>query len=294
MNLMEALTAATERLRPVSPSPKLDAELLLRTVIRRSASFLRTWPETPLGDDEAARFFELVTRRANGEPVAYLLGEREFWSMRLLVGPQTLIPRPETELLVELALARIPEGARWRLADLGTGTGAIALALAQERPECELVATDIAVESLALARANAERLQVKHLDLRQGSWFEPLAGERFQLIASNPPYIDAADPHLSQGDVRFEPRRALVAGERGLADLRRIVSGAPGHLSPGGHLLVEHGFDQGEAVAALFAGAGFVEVERHRDFGGNERVVSGRWPGRDRGTDAIAERRDAE
>lgn len=270
------LSAASARLAGQSDSPRLDAELLLRTVLRKGASYLRTWPEAEVDAAASAAYEALLARREAGEPIAYILGEREFWSLRLSVSPATLIPRPETELLVELALARIPEDEPWRLADLGTGTGAIALALAHERPLCDIVASDFSDAALAVARSNAERAQLRHVRFVQGSWYAPLAGERFHLIASNPPYIADTDPHLARGDVRFEPRTALVAEDDGLADLRVIIGQAPAHLLAGGHLLVEHGWEQSEAVAALFAAAGFVEVERHRDFGGNYRVVSGR------------------
>lgn len=274
--IAQLLAQAAETLKPVSDSPRLDAELLLRKILGKSASWLRTWPETEPSAAQIAAFHALLAQRQSGQPMAYIFGEREFWSLRLNVSSATLIPRPETELLVELALARIPENEPWRLADLGTGTGAIALALAHERPLCELVASDFSAEALAVAQANAERAQLKHVHFVRGSWYQPLAGQRFHLIASNPPYIAAGDPHLVQGDLRFEPRTALVAEQDGLADLMTIIAGAPAHLEPGGCLLVEHGWEQGETVAALFAQAGFVEVERHRDFGGHERVVSGR------------------
>ncbi|MBI2381470.1 MAG: peptide chain release factor N(5)-glutamine methyltransferase [Gammaproteobacteria bacterium] len=269
------LKGAAARLTGVSDSPRLDAELLLRRVLNKSASWLRTWPEHELNPEQVQAFEAQLARRAAGEPMAYILGEREFWTLRLKVDSHTLIPRPETELLVELALARIPDDAAQALADLGTGTGAIALALARERPLCTMTAVDFSAGALAVARDNAEANRVPGVEFLQGSWYEPLAGRRFSLIASNPPYIDPADPHLSQGDLRFEPRSALVAEEEGLKDLRAIIGQAPEHLHPGGWLLVEHGWQQSEAVCALFRDAGFVDVEAHKDFGGQFRVVSG-------------------
>lgn len=278
-SVADLLREAAGRLAAVSDSARLDAELLLRRLLGKSASWLRTWPEHAVAPAVAAEFRRLVALREAGRPMAYILGEREFWTLRLAVSEATLIPRPETELLVELALARIPEDATLRLADLGTGTGAIALALASERPLCRVVATDVSAEALDVARGNAASNRLPGVEFLQGSWYEPLAGRRFHLIASNPPYIDPEDPHLSQGDLRFEPRSALAAADAGLADLARIVAGAPAYLEPGGWLLVEHGWDQSEAVCALFAQAGFIEVEAHRDFGGNFRVVCGKKKG---------------
>lgn len=257
---------------------RLEAEILLAHVLHCSRTHLRTWPEREVAADALTAFQQLIARRAAGEPIAYLTGERGFWDMTLKVTPDTLIPRPETERLVELALERIPAGAKWRLADLGTGSGAIALAIAKARPTCHVIATDISPAALAVARENAARLCVTNIEFRQGRWFEPLAGEHFHLIASNPPYVHPADPHLTQGDLRFEPPTALASGPDGLTDLRDIIDGACHHLHPGGWLLLEHGYDQGRAVEALLRAAGYQAVEVVTDLGDRERIGIGQWP----------------
>ncbi|SEP63218.1 release factor glutamine methyltransferase [Ectothiorhodospira magna] len=258
-------------------TPRLDAELLLAHVLGKDRGWLYAHGDDILEDPNALGIFQaLVRRRGEGEPVSYLLGSREFWSLNLAVRPGVLIPRPDTETLVETALSRLAEDFSGRLADLGTGTGAIALALAVERPQCHIIAVDRSPEALAVARENVMRLGLEaRVHCRLGNWFEPLAGERFDLIVSNPPYIADADPHLTQGDLRFEPPSALASGPDGLMDIRRIVEQAPGHLEPGGTLLLEHGMDQGEAVRTLLAQRGFTEVETVRDLGGRERVTLG-------------------
>jgi release factor glutamine methyltransferase len=255
--------------------PRRDAEILLQHVLGCDRSWLVAHDTDPLPREQAARFRTLWTRRLAGEPVAYLTGRRGFWTLDLAVNTGVLIPRPETELLVETALARIPVDAAWDLADLGTGSGAIALALARERPACRVLATDRSAEALAVARANARRHGIGNVDFREGDWWAPLEGLRLDLIVSNPPYVPAADPHLSRGDVRFEPRGALASGPEGLDDLRTIIAGAPAHLHPGGTLLLEHGYDQGAAVRALLRAAGFTDVRTWRDLNGHERVSEG-------------------
>ncbi|CAN0602831.1 unnamed protein product, partial [Ectocarpus sp. 12 AP-2014] len=216
-----------------------------------------------------------LQRRQQGEPVAYLLGKREFWSLPLTVTPATLIPRPETELLIECALElSLPGDAR--VVDLGTGSGAIALALAHERPHWQVTGVDVSAEALEVARANAESLGLARVDWRLGNWLEPLGTERFSLIVSNPPYVTPDDPHLEMGDLPFEPRSALVAGEDGFADLRLITEAAPDHLVPEGWLMLEHGFEQGEGVRDLLTRAGFEAVRSHRDLSGQERISVGR------------------
>ena len=260
-----------------SDSPAADADCLLCAVLDCSRTWLRTWPERVLTGAQQAQLAALVARRLAGEPIAHLLGEREFWSLPLQVSAATLIPRPDTEVLVEQALARVTaDGCGQRLLDLGTGTGAIALALKSERPALEVWAVECVPEACELARSNATRLALT-IELRQGSWFEPVAGERFHLIVSNPPYIDALDPHLSEGDVRFEPRSALVADAAGLADLAHIIQLAPAHLLPGGWLLLEHGWQQGASVRELLQQRGFQAVMTVRDYGDQERVSLGQW-----------------
>ncbi|KUE78756.1 protein-(glutamine-N5) methyltransferase, release factor-specific [Aeromonas schubertii] len=259
-------------------SPRADADALLCHLLGRDRGYLLSWPERELTGDQLVRLEGWLARRQGGEPIAHILGEREFWSLPLLVSPATLIPRPDTEVLVELALARLP-AAPARVLDLGTGTGAIALALKSERADDEVWAVDAQPDAVALARRNSERLRLPLL-LRLGSWFEPLGdAPRFDLIVSNPPYIDGEDPHLAQGDVRFEPLSALVADEAGLADLRHIVRSAPAHLVPGGWLLLEHGWQQGACVRELLAEAGYDAIETVRDYGDNDRVTLGRFQG---------------
>jgi release factor glutamine methyltransferase len=215
-------------------------------------------------------------RRAAGEPLAYLTGRREFWSLDLAVTPDVLIPRPETELLVELALQRIPRNVKVDIADLGTGSGAIALALAHERPLTRVLATDASAATLTVARDNAARLRNGNIEFAQGDWCAALGNRKFDLIVSNPPYIADKDAHLQQGDLRFEPRAALASGADGLDAIRVIVHGAPAHLKPGAWLMFEHGHEQGLAVRDLLEKSGFVEVFTERDLEGRERVTGGR------------------
>lgn len=276
MPTIESLLKSAEL--PDSPSPRLDAELLLAHALGQSRSYLRTWPEREPSAAQCAAFAALLERRRAGEPVAYLLGRQGFWSLDLEVAPHTLIPRPDTELLVETALALGPGGPA-RVLDLGTGTGAIALALACERPAWQVLGVDRVSEAVQLAERNRARLGLGNVRFVESVWFSTLGGERFALIVGNPPYIAADDRHLNEGDVRFEPASALVAGEDGLDDIRRIVAEAPEHLEAGGWLLLEHGYDQAEAVRALFAARGFAAVESRRDLGGHQRITLGQWTG---------------
>lgn len=276
--IADALRHAIAHLTPAHDSARLDAELLLAAVLEKPRSYLHAWPERALSPEQSRRYGTLIARRAAGEPIAHILGTREFWSLELEVTPDTLIPRPETELLVEQALAHIPDDAEWRIADLGTGSGAIALAIAHERPRCRIDASDLSAPALAVAERNAQRLGLGNVRFHHGSWFEPFAGVRFELIVSNPPYVRTGDPHLREGDVRFDPRAALVAGPEGLDDLRHIVSVARTHLHHGGWLLVEHGYDQAPAVTRQLEQAGFIEVRTLADLGGQARVTEGRLP----------------
>ena len=278
LTIRDLLVAAGQRLANGSDSARLDAEVLLAAVLNRSRSYLHAWPERTLEPELAACFAAWLERRRNGEPIAYLLGRREFWSLELEVTPDTLIPRPETELLVELALERAPADQPVTIADLGTGSGAIALALATERPQARIVATDQSLAALAVARRNAQRLNLVTIEFRQGDWCVPLAGERFDLIAANPPYVAVADPRWRRSELRFEPSDALISGPGGLDALRTIIAQAPDHLKPGGWLVLEHGYDQGEAVPALLRERGFDEVTDHQDAAGVSRSSSGHWP----------------
>ena len=262
---------------PDSPTPRLDAELLLAQALGKSRGYLHTWPEREPEASQLERFQAALARRRAGEPVAYILGRQGFWSLDLDVASHTLIPRPDTELLVETALALLP-ATPLQVLDLGTGTGAIALALACERPAWQVTGVDRVPEAVALAQGNGTRLQLANARFAESCWFSALAGQRFQLIVSNPPYIAAADPHLNQGDVRFEPSSALVAGIDGLDDIRLIIEQAPEHLLAGGWLLLEHGFDQAEAVREFLGQRGFAAVDSRRDLGGHQRISLGQWP----------------
>ena len=268
-----------------------ESELLLGHALQRERAWLFAHANDAVDAAQAHEFAALIERRRAGLPVAHLLGEWGFWTLRLQVTPHTLIPRPETELLVEAALAHLPPAPSLqlvgagrsfanvpRIADLGTGTGAIALALASERPQARVVATDASEPALAVARANARRNEIANVEFRHGSWYAPLRGERFDLIASNPPYIADADPHLAQGDLRFEPRDALASGADGLDAIRALAAGAREHLAPDGWLLLEHGFAQGAAVRALLRAHGLGEVETLCDLEDRDRVTFGRAP----------------
>jgi release factor glutamine methyltransferase len=255
-----------------------EAALLLAHVLGRTRAWLYAHGDAVVPSESVARFESLASRRIAGEPVAYLLGQRGFWHFDLAVTPDTLIPRPETERLVELALERIPQSAAWRIADLGTGSGAIALAIAYERPQAHVVASDRSQSALDVARGNAASLGIGNIEFRAGDWFGPLSGECFDLIASNPPYIEDGDAHLDKGDLRFEPRGALASGSDGLDAIRVIVRDASAHVRTGGWLLLEHGWTQGEAVRTLFGDGGFVDVATMGDLEGRERVTLGRKP----------------
>ncbi len=267
------LAEARKRLQD-SDSPAMDAELLLCHVLGKPRSFLFTWPEQEVAELPAAQFHQLLARRVSGEPVAYLLGRREFYGHELLVSADTLIPRPDTELLVDVVLENLPAEKAQRIVDLGTGTGAIAISLGLARPAWQLLAVDDIVAVLDLVERNVRRLGAVNVTPIQSSWYSRLDGQ-FDAIVSNPPYIRADDVHLRRGDVRFEPRSALVSGDDGLDDIRLIIAGAPGRLRAGGLLALEHGHDQGAAVRELFQCAGFQSVETRRDYGDNERVTYG-------------------
>jgi len=262
-----------------NPAPaqcRLEAEILLAHVLGTSRTRLKSHPEEARAAGERQAYRALLSRRTAGEPVAYLVGEKEFWSLRLAVGPAVLVPRPETELLVERALALRPDR-EGRVADLGTGSGAIAVALACERPGWRIVATDASAAALAIARRNAAAAGVSRVEFIEGSWFAPLAGRRFHLLVSNPPYIAADDPVLAHPPLSFEPRAALASGIDGLAALREIIRGAPAHLERGGWLLLEHGAGHAADVARELVVRGFTHVRSHRDLAGRERATEARF-----------------
>lgn len=255
----------------------LEAELLLAEVLGVDRAWLFANSDRLLEPDQRQRFEALLRRRQGGEPIAYILGRKEFWSMTLVVTPDVLIPRPETELLVQAALDRIPPTDEWRVADLGTGSGAVALAIARERPNCEVHASDISAPALAVAARNFEALAENRIRLHQGNWLEPLPG-RFHVIVSNPPYVAEGDTHLEQGDCRFEPRAALAAGADGMTAISRIARDAWPRLLPGGLLAFEHGFEQGAAVRRLLCDLGYANVATLEDLEARERVTLGTRP----------------
>ena len=259
-----------------SASARLEAQYLLQHALGKPRAWLLAHADEAPDPDQYATYAALLQRRLAGEPVAYILGEREFYGLNFKVTSATLIPRPETELLVELALARIVPDATCRVLDLGAGSGAIALSIAHARPKIEVVAVDASAAALKVARENAARLQPGNVRFLHGDWYAPLVDEHFELIVSNPPYVAAGDPHLNQGDLRFEPASALASGADGLDDIRRIAAGARAHLAPGGWLLLEHGYDQGAAVREILQRAGLAEVFTAPDLAGIDRVSGGR------------------
>jgi release factor glutamine methyltransferase len=254
-----------------------DARALLSRVLACNAAFLVAHPAHQLSDEAARHYAGLVVRRCAGEPVAYITGEREFYSLPFAVTPAVLIPRPETELLVDVALECIAPDSDCRVLDLGTGSGAVALSIAHHRPRAQVAALDASEAALVVARANARRLAATNVEFIAGDWYRNLAGRQFDAIIANPPYVAERDPHLTQGDLRFEPRAALAAGEDGLSCIRRIVAGAAAHLLPGGWLGFEHGYDQAAACRALLDAAGFRDIVSRRDLAGIERVTAGRF-----------------
>ena len=268
----------SDQLQSTSDSPQLDCELLLCFVLDVDRTWLRTWPEKPVSPSSEAKFCALLEQRIQSKPIAYLVGSRGFWSMDLQVSKDTLIPRPETELLVELALGlRLLKNSHGL--DLGTGTGAIALALATERPDMNFFAVDSQAGAVSLANKNCQALGLSNVNIFQSDWFDSvqLTEDQFDLIVSNPPYISTNDPHLQQGDVRYEPKTALVSGVDGLDDLKKIITKSPFYLKSDGWLLLEHGFDQGPEVVHLMTRAGFQKVVTHQDYNQIDRVTLGQW-----------------
>ncbi|HSC68674.1 MAG TPA: peptide chain release factor N(5)-glutamine methyltransferase [Cellvibrio sp.] len=267
------------QLELVSDSTRLDIELILCHILQKNRTWLFTWPDKNLTAEQQQLFNEFFARRKNGEPIAHILGQREFWSLPLSVNNSTLIPRPDTELLVELVLelfAQDPPQQQRSCLDLGTGTGAIVLAIASEKLAWQLVGVDKSNDAVALAELNRVQLDFQHVQIKQSDWFANIGAQYFDVIVSNPPYIDPQDPHLDQGDVRFEPRSALIADNKGLADIEFIIHQSWDYMLADGWLLLEHGYDQGAAVRDLLNARGFVQVQTRRDLGGNERVSFGK------------------
>lgn len=277
-SIAQCLQLSTE-LDAVSDSARLDIELLLCHVLQKNRTYLFTWPDKTLSTEQAESFFQFFNRRKSGEPIAHILGQREFWSLPLAVNNSTLIPRPDTELLVELVLELFADDVSQQkrsCLDLGTGTGAIVLAIASEKPEWQLLGVDRSADAVALAEKNRSNLQFAQVQIMQSDWFIAIPAQQFDVIVSNPPYIDPQDPHLDQGDVRFEPRSALIADNHGLADIELIIQQSWNYLREQGWLLLEHGYDQGQAVRDLLHARGFVQAETRKDLGGNDRVSLGR------------------
>jgi release factor glutamine methyltransferase len=273
------LSEGGARLARVADHPRQEAEILLGAALGRSRAWLLAHGDERILDCDATDVYEAhVTRRARGEPIAYILGAKEFWSLTLAVTPAVLIPRPETELAVELALERLPAAAVRRVLDLGTGSGAIALALAHERPQARIVGTDVADEAIEVARRNAASHGLGNVEFRAGSWYDAVAGERFDLVVSNPPYIATDDPRVEREVRLFEPPGALYSGADGLDAVRSIIAGAAAHLAPGGGLVLEHGDHQGEDLRRLLGQHGFERVTTHRDLAGRDRCTVGQRP----------------
>lgn len=276
VSLAAAIDFAAKRLSHVD-NGRFEAEALLCHALGVERSYLHAWPERELTSSQRGDFGQLLQRRARGEPLAYIRGRQAFWSLDLRVTRMTLIPRPETEQIVELVLQRMDSERVYKVVDLGTGSGAIALAIASERPRSQVIATDISAAALAVAEENRSCLGLDNVVFRPGNWFTPLTGHRFDFVVSNPPYIAEGDPHLSRGDLRFEPDTALIAGSGGLEAIRSIAVAARDYLVDGGWLLLEHGYDQGAPATALLAALGYQSVNSYRDLAGLSRVVVGQW-----------------
>ena len=273
--ITQIIEEAIKQIQVVSDSARLDSELLLCAVLKKDRSFIRAWPEHELDQQQLHSFQEKLKQRILGKPIAHILGERGFWSLNLNVTADTLIPRPDTERLVELALEIIPDKAQWKILDLGTGTGAIALSLAKEKPNCSITATDQSNAALNIAKQNAEKNKIPNIEFIQSDWFGKLENKQFDMIVSNPPYIKENDPHLKQGDVRFEPLSALTSGSDGLGDIRIIIKNSIAHLKTKAPLLIEHGYDQADEVCDLFISSNFTEVSDFKDDNDIPRVAIG-------------------
>ncbi|TAN65175.1 MAG: peptide chain release factor N(5)-glutamine methyltransferase [Methylobacter sp.] len=275
--IKSVLRDAADSLALVSDSALLDAEILLCLTLNKQRSHLRAWPDKPLLPEHLSTFNSFLEQRKKGIPVAYITGNREFWSRDFQVSPDVLIPRPDTELLIELSLKLIPADEAIKIIDLGTGSGIIAITLAAERPHADVVATDFSLAALRIARLNADKHHINNIQFYQSNWFTDVPKTQFNLIVSNPPYIDEDDSHLQQGDVRFEPRTALCAAEQGLSDIKIIAAAARNYLKSGGHLLIEHGYNQLQQVQALFKDLHYDKVQTYTDLSGQPRVTYGQW-----------------
>ncbi len=275
MIISELLKKSSLQLEKISDSARLDAEVLLCSVLEKNRSYLMTWPERKLTENQLKQFKELLDQRLQGNPIAHITGHREFWSLDLKITKDTLIPRPETELLVEQVLQQFPITTKKSLLDLGTGSGAIALAIASERPQWKITATDQSTSTLNIAHENSQHLKITNIEFKQGNWFQAVSNKKFDIIVSNPPYIVNTDPHLKSGDVSFEPLSALASGIDGLDDINKIVTQAKQHLNAGGFLIIEHGYDQQSAVNKIFQKAGFNKITQTQDLSNTPRNTSG-------------------
>ncbi|WP_394174767.1 peptide chain release factor N(5)-glutamine methyltransferase [Thalassotalea litorea] len=280
MSIAKVLQRGQQQLveHQIVDSPKLDCQLLLAFVLNVRSSYLLAWPEKEITGQQHNDFLQLLNRRSQGEPIAFLLGKQEFWSLPFNVSPCTLIPRPDTEVLVETVLDDYPALSNIRLLDLGTGTGAIALALGHEKPDWQIDAVDFNDDAVALAKSNAEQLEIAGVNIYQSDWFANVSkASKFDVIVSNPPYIDEQDPHLSQGDVRFEPKSALVAEEQGFKDIRDIIATSRCYLKRGGMLYIEHGFEQHLIIQQIYQEYGYGDIETVKDYNDQPRMTKGRW-----------------
>ncbi|MDH5444063.1 MAG: peptide chain release factor N(5)-glutamine methyltransferase [Gammaproteobacteria bacterium] len=273
LTIAEALKQATTQLQAVSDSARLDAEVLLAHVLKKDRVHFLTWPEKPISELTYKVFLDLVNRRVEGEPIAYIIDQQEFWSIKLRVTPDTLIPRPETELLVLEALNLLKEDERYKIADLGTGSGAIAIAIASERPLCTVIGIDQSRMAVKVADRNAASLGLKNVTIRQGDWLTDFADHSLDMIVTNPPYVAENDPHLAEGDVRFEPSSALLAGPEGMNEYRKIIPEAVRCLKKHGWILLEHGYDQQDKLLDLLTAEGFTEARGIKDYAGQPRVI---------------------
>jgi len=277
MNIQQALQQASNDLAASSSSPALDARVLLCHVLQCNTAHLAAWPEKVLTDEQQEKYVQLIAQRQQGLPVAHLTGQREFWSLNFTVDNSTLIPRPETETLIEFILSQFADRKHLRMLDMGTGTGAIAIAIAKEKPGWQITASDIAAAAVKLARHNSEKLKCENISFIQSDWFENISAKDFDLIVSNPPYIAADDPHLLQGDIRFEPATALVSGKSGMDAIEHICMHAKNHLAKNGWLIVEHGYNQKKEVADCFTKNGFVQITQQQDLSGHVRMSAGKY-----------------
>lgn len=274
-SIQDLLQNATRKLSTTSSTAQLDAEVLLCHCLGKNRSYLRTWPDKQITHEQLTAYRTCIEKRRLGMPVAYLTGEREFWSRNFNVSPDVLIPRPDSELLIELSLAHIPPNLAARIIDLGTGSGILAVTLAAERPNSEVIATDISAKAIKMARQNALKFNLDNIHFIESNWFDAVTQSNFDLVISNPPYIAAEDPHLLEGDLRFEPDTALVSADNGLKDIRILVEQAALHLKNNGVLLIEHGYQQQNAVQSIFEALNYRNICTHRDLSGLPRVTSG-------------------